>query len=161
MIIFEEGDDIFKVDANIYVITVNCIGVMGKGLAKSFRVKYPELYERYKRDCRKGTIGIGRPVIYEHESQKRFMMFPTKLNWRNPSRYDYISSSLQWIKNAIGTEISPTDSIVMPPLGCHNGGLSFEMVSLTIAEVLQSLDNLVIVVYPWHEHPHHSLMAKG
>lgn len=154
MVEFVIGTDIFKHDGDLYLITVNCVGVMGTGLAKSFKDTYPDLYERYRHDCKMKMITIGNPAIYEADNGKRFMMFPTKDRWQDGSRPDYISSSLQWMVDSVGDDcdIDPKWKIVMPPLGCANGGLKFSEVRETIQLFADAMPNPIVVVYPpWME----------
>ena len=75
------GKDIFKEPGDLYVITVNTVGVMGAGVAKAFAELHPDLFLRYKHDCKMKSITIGHPAIYEATDGKRYMMFPTNENW--------------------------------------------------------------------------------
>lgn len=148
------GKDIFREDGDLYLITVNCVGVMGAGLAKSFKALYPDLYLKYKHDCKMRIITIGNPVIYTADDGKRFMMFPSKDRWQDPSLMNYISRGLEWmVENVDEPEgIDPSWKIVVPPLGCANGGLSFGEVRQMISAFAEKMPNKIIVVYPpWME----------
>lgn len=148
------GKDIFREEADLYLITVNCIGIMGAGLAKSFKLLYPDLYLKYKHDCKLKIITIGNPVIYKADDGKRFMMFPTKDRWQDPSLINYISRGLEWmVANSDEPEgIDPSWKIVIPPLGCANGGLQFSEVRQMIASFAKDIPNQIVVVYPpWME----------
>lgn len=148
------GKDIFREEADLYLITVNCIGIMGAGLAKSFKLLYPDLYLKYKHDCKLKIITIGNPVIYQADDGKRFMMFPTKDRWQDPSLINYISRGLEWmVANSDEPEgIDPSWKIVIPPLGCANGGLQFSEVRQMIAAFAKDIPNQIVVVYPpWME----------
>lgn len=154
MVEFVIGQDIFRQEGDLYLITVNCVGVMGKGLAKSFKDAHPDLYERYRHDCRMKIITIGNPVIYKADNGKHYMMFPTKDRWQDPSLTEYISAGLQWMVDSVGEEgdIDPTWKIIVPPLGCANGGLSFTEVKESIKLFAGHMPNEVVVVYPpWME----------
>ncbi|AAL83005.1 hypothetical protein KEN51_CDS0305 [Pseudomonas phage vB_Pae10145-KEN51] len=149
------GKDIFNVPGDLYLITVNVVGVMGAGLAKSFKEKYPELFERYKHDCKKRIITIGNPVIYKASDGKRFMMFPTKDNWRNPSQISFIERGLEWMMENVSDSaeneedcIHPDWKIIIPPLGCANGGLDFSDVRTIIEDWSNHMPNQIVVVYP-------------
>lgn len=144
------GRDIFKEQGDLYLITVNCNGVMGAGLAKSFKELYPDLFYKYKHDCKMRIITIGNPVIYQADDGKRFMMFPTKDRWQDPSRLDYISRGLEWMHaNSDEPEgIDPNWKIVVPPLGCANGGLNFSEVRKMLTEFASHMPNPIVVVYP-------------
>lgn len=151
MVEWIEGDDIFAVEANAYVITVNCIGVMGAGVAKAFKEREPELYLRYKKDCKDGKIQIGKGLVYMKEPRLYYVMFPTKDNWRNDSTYSGVMAGLNWF---IQDHLHPDAHIVFPPLGCGHGGLKFNMVSLLMNEAFKNMRNRITVVHPWHSSPH-------
>lgn len=150
MTAFIQGEDIFAVPGDLYLITVNTIGVMGTGLAESFAKRFPDLRKQYRKDCNRGLIQVGRPVIYPGPDNKHYMMFPTKMNWRDPSQYPWIQVGLEWMIEAVGEEIDPKWHIVIPPLGCANGKLSFGAVAPMISEAAQRMPNDVTVVYPWY-----------
>ncbi|AEH03532.1 hypothetical protein AVT69_gp107 [Pseudomonas phage PhiPA3] len=151
------GKDIFQEPGDLYVITVNTVGVMGAGVAKAFRERHPDLFQRYKHDCKMKIIQIGHPVIYKGDDNKHYMMFPTKERWQDPSLPSYISAGLQWMvdnidENADDDFIDSKWKIVMPPLGCGHGKLHFPDVRAMIEEFSQHIPNQLVVVYPpWME----------
>lgn len=154
MVEFVIGTDIFKHEGDLYLITVNCIGVMGAGLAKSFKEAHPDLFQQYRHDCKMKMITIGNPVIYKADNGKRYMMFPTKDRWQDDSQPGYISAGLQWMVDSVGEgeDIDPSWKIVIPPLGCANGGLNFNDVRETIKLFGEAMPNPIVVVYPpWME----------
>ncbi|UZJ63192.1 macro domain-containing protein [Sphingobacterium sp. KU25419] len=93
MEIIEKGD-IFSSDAQTLVNTVNCVGVMGKGLAKSFKEKYPKMYSEYTKICKQGLLDIGKLWLYKTE-RKWILNFPTKYDWRQPSELHYLEAGLE------------------------------------------------------------------
>ncbi len=151
MVEWIEGENIFDVEAEAYVITVNCIGVMGAGVAKAFKEREPELYQRYKQDCKDGKILIGQGQVYMKHARLYYVMFPTKDNWRNPSSYGGVVASLNWL---VQDHLHPDAHIVFPPVGCGHGGLKFSVVSLLMHEAFQQMHNRITVVHPWHSPPH-------
>ena len=80
--------DLFNSSAQVIVNTVNCKGVMGKGLALAFKERYPEMFHVYQKDCREGRLRIGRPTLYT-KSTPWILNFPTKDNWRANSKLEY------------------------------------------------------------------------
>lgn len=145
------GKDIFKEPGDLYLITVNTVGVMGAGLAKSFAEQHPDLFLKYKHDCKMKIITVGHPAIYEGLDGRKYMMFPTKENWRNGSTYDYIAKGLEWMVNNVGEEegeINPKWKIVFPPLGCANGGLDYDIVSEMIQTASELIPNKCVVIAP-------------
>ncbi|MBI1929176.1 macro domain-containing protein [Candidatus Poribacteria bacterium] len=129
--------DILTSDAQTIVNTVNCKGVMGKGLAKQFKRKYPDMFREYWDLCMKKKIRIGRPHLYM-KSQPWILNFPTKDDWRKSSLICFIEQGLQWIienYKAVGIQ-----SIAFPKLGCNNGGLDWEEVRQIMHNYLSQLE---------------------
>lgn len=124
MIIYTRTN-IFESNAQVLVNTVNTVGVMGKGLAKEFKRIYPDMFNSYQKYCEKGLFTIGKLQIYK-TSNKWVMNFPTKNNWRNASKVEYIELGLQ--KFVEQYQIQGIKSVSFPMLGCGNGGLDWESV---------------------------------
>lgn len=133
--------DIFDSDTQTLVNTVNCVGVMGKGIALIFKQKYPKMFERYKELCNQKQIKIGRLWLYKNE-KKWILNFPTKDHWRNPSEVDYLKLGLQKFVDTY--EAKGITSISFPLLGASNGGLDPD-VSLRIMK--EYLKDVKIPVY--------------
>lgn len=122
MITYVEGD-LFTSPAQTLVNTVNTVGVMGKGIAKTFKMVYPEMFVEYQRLCEEQKLTVGRLHLYP-TSHKWVLNFPTKRHWRNPSRPDDIRVGLEaFVK---GYEKHGVTSVSFPQLGCGNGGLDWE-----------------------------------
>src|SRR5437660_8061005 len=90
--------DIFDSKAQVIVNTVNCQGVMGKGLALIFKQKYPEMFTVYERECKTGKLAIGKPTLYR-KSTPWILNFPTKNHWRLPSKLEYLEKGLAFLVN--------------------------------------------------------------
>ena len=121
MIEYIEGD-IFESPAQVIVNTVNTVGVMGKGLALSFKQRYPQMFEKYKLACEKHQLTIGKLMLF-YEADHWLLMFPTKENWRNPSKLEYIEKGLmKFVQTYAEKNIT---SIAFPRLGCGNGELNW------------------------------------
>jgi O-acetyl-ADP-ribose deacetylase (regulator of RNase III) len=115
--------NIFESRADVLVNTVNTVGVMGKGLAKEFKRIYPDMFESYQKFCEDGTLVVGKLQVYKTPN-KWVLNFPTKANWRSPSKLEYIEQGLQkFVEHYARLGIK---SIAFPMLGCGNGGLSWE-----------------------------------
>lgn len=121
--------NIFEAEAEALVNPVNCVGVMGRGLALSFKEKYPENFEAYKVACMHEKISIGRVFAY-YESGKIIINFPTKDHWENDSEIEYIEQGIQDLIRVI-KELN-IKSIAIPPLGSGLGGLNWDSVKKTI-----------------------------
>lgn len=128
---------IFDSTAQVIVNTVNCKGVMGKGLALAFKERYPDMFLVYQQECQSGKLRIGRPVLYK-ASNPWILNFPTKDHWRPPSKIEYLEKGLEYfIKNYKKAGIQ---SIAFPKLGAQNGKLSWDEVGPLMAKYLSQID---------------------
>ena len=114
--------NIFDSDAQALVNPVNCVGVMGAGLAKQFKERYPKNFKAYKEQCRRNNIQIGK--IYPFfEDGKWIINFPTKKHWKSKSEYMYIEETLPALRGFI--IFKSLETIAMPMVGCGLGGLDW------------------------------------
>lgn len=128
--------DIFSSKMQTLVNTINCDGVMGKGIAKIFKERFPEMFSDYRHKFENKHLKTGEPYLYQSDSIK-IINFPTKNNWRSPSLLKYISDGLDYfVKHYQTWNIK---SIAFPPLGCGNGGLDWKMVAPLMIQKLQDL----------------------
>lgn len=139
--------DIFESKCSTIVNTVNCVGVMGKGIALEFKKKYPEMYLDYVQKCNDGMVKTGKPYIYENGDGSKILNFPTKDHWRSPSRLSFVVEGLEWfVKNYENYQI---DSIAFPPLGCGNGGLTWDVVGPIMYQKLSGLPISIEIYAPF------------
>lgn len=135
---FERGaGSIFDVDARALVNPVNCVGVMGKGLARAFKEKFPDVFLEYERACRAEEIAPGRVQVVEtcaESSAKYVINFPTKRHWRDKSRLEDIRAGL--VDLAAWMTKNQISSIAIPALGCGLGGLDWKDVRRVIEDTL-------------------------
>lgn len=131
--------NIFNSKCQTIVNTVNCVGVMGKGIALVHRLRYPKMYEEYKDYCKRKLIKIGVLWLYTREENAPWILnFPTKLHWQYPSKIEWIERGLQkFVKTYQEKGIL---SIAFPLLGTHNGGLDINEVKKLMADYLDKLD---------------------
>lgn len=96
MIELKQGD-LLSAEADALVNTVNCVGVMGKGIALQFRLKYPEVFKEYKRACKEGKVEPGRmlTVLSGQLTPRYIINFPTKSHWKERSKMEYIDRGLE------------------------------------------------------------------
>lgn len=114
--------NIFNAKTQTIVNTVNCVGVMGKGIALVFKLRYPNMFEIYKAHCKNKHIGIGKLWLYKGEPDAPWVLnFPTKFHWKYPSKLEYVEKGLQKFLDTY--KIQGIESIAFPLLGAHNGGL--------------------------------------
>jgi len=144
---FVQGD-ILKASVDALVNPVNCIGIMGKGLAHQFQKAFPHNYDLYSLACWKQEVQTGKMFIThnpEPTGPRLIVNFPTKRHWRRPSQLCWIVDGLQDLRNVIiGQSV---DSIAIPPLGCGNGGLDWSAVWPEIVLALNDLETVDIRIY--------------
>lgn len=128
--------DLLKSDCVGLVNTVNCVGVMGKGLALQFKEKFPEMFSRYRADCANRLFLPGSVVVYEVPN-KTILAMATKDHWRNPSQIEWIHAGLANLRREIIELGIP--SIAMSHPGCGNGGLKRTDVEPLIYTYLKDL----------------------
>ena len=143
MITYKTGD-IFKSNAQVITNTVNCVGVMGKGLALTFKNQFPEMFEDYKAKCDRGEVKPGRPYLWEN-NKAQVLNFPTKRHWKQDSMLSDVEDGLKYLaENYAQMGIS---SLALPPLGCGLGGLNWTDVKNLIDKHLGAIADLDVYVY--------------
>lgn len=127
--------NIFNSKAQTIVNTVNCVGVMGKGIALVFKLRYPKMFDLYKDHCKSKLIGIGKLWLYKGEENAPWVLnFPTKFHWKYPSKIEYLEKGLE--KFCLTYKDHGITSIAFPLLGTHNGGLDKDTVLNLMEEYL-------------------------
>lgn len=139
--------DIFESEAEVLVNTVNCVGVMGKGIALQFKKRFPDMMKDYKARCEAGLVKIGEPYLYQNMFGNSVLNFPTKNHWRAVSRlHDVIKGLDYFIENYQSWKIK---SIAFPPLGCGNGGLEWKEIGRVMYQMLSHLDIDIEIYAPY------------
>ena len=118
--------DMFASDMQTLVNTVNCVGVMGKGIAQIFKQEYPEMFADYVARCERGEVKLGKPYHYKDLAGVSIVNFPTKGHWRAATRLADVEAGLDYF--AKHYELWGITSVAFPPLGCGNGGLEWSAV---------------------------------
>lgn len=147
MIELETGD-ILSEDAEALVNTVNCVGVMGRGIALQFKKAWPENFDAYAAACRRREVQPGRMFVFEtgRLTHPRFIInFPTKRHWRGRSKIEDIEAGLAALAGEIRSR--GIRSIAVPPLGAGLGGLDWVQVRERIECVLGRLEGVRVVVF--------------
>lgn len=161
MINYKTGD-IFKEKADAIVNTVNCVGVMGRGIALQFKKRFPENFRVYEAACKRKEVVPGKMLVHEAGSligPKYVINFPTKRHWRGASRMEDIESGLQNLAEVI-TSFN-IKSIALPPLGCGLGGLDWRAVRSRIENALSQLSDVNIIVFEPNATPEAEKMVKN
>jgi O-acetyl-ADP-ribose deacetylase (regulator of RNase III) len=141
MITYTRGD-MFEREFDYRVNPVNSVGVMGKGLAKIFREKYPEMFEDYKLFCKDPGFGSGGIHIW-----KSVINFATKTDWRQPSKIFLIAIGLRKLRTFLSTEENRGKSVAIPALGCGLGELTWPMIKDMIYIELKDIPDVDIYVF--------------
>lgn len=147
MIEYKHGD-ILKEDAEALVNTVNCVGVMGRGIALQFKNAFPENFTAYASACRNEEVQPGRMFVFStgRLTNPRYIInFPTKRHWRGKSRMEDIDAGLEALVDTL--KRYNIHSIAIPPLGSGLGGLDWSEVKPRIEAVLRPLTDVHVLIY--------------
>ena len=159
MIEYTSGD-ILQCEADALVNTVNCVGVMGRGIALQFKNVYPENFKAYEAACKREAVQPGRMFVFEtgQLTLPRFIInFPTKRHWRGKSRIEDIDAGLVDLVNVIRDK--GIRSIAIPPLGAGLGGLDWNEVRPRIEHALAELAEVRVLVFEPKGAPANDKMA--
>ena len=147
--------NIFFSELQTITVTVNCVGVMGKGIALVAKELVPDAYKFYQKLCEGNGMNLGKPVLYNKNSNqlktangesKTLLLFPTKEHWKMRANYGGIKRGLEWlIENYKKSNI---ESLAIPALGCGNGGLEWKDVGPMLYQRLFQLDIPVELYIP-------------
>lgn len=130
--------DMFDSDAQTLVNTVNCVGVMGKGVALEFKNRFPEMFEDYLARCTAGEVRLGQPYLYRSLMPPWVLNFPTKDHWRSVSRLEDIEQGLTYLlRHYRQWGIA---SLAVPPLGCGQGQLEWRVVGPTLYRYFKQME---------------------
>jgi uncharacterized protein YwgA/O-acetyl-ADP-ribose deacetylase (regulator of RNase III) len=139
--------DILESKAQTLVNTVNCVGIMGKGIALRFRKKFPDMYKDYLSRCQRGLVKLGQPYLYRRPEKPWIINFPTKDHWRSMASINAIVKGMQYLLQHY-KEWGIT-SIAVPPLGCGEGQLEWRVVGPTLYRHLNLMDIPVKLYAPY------------
>jgi O-acetyl-ADP-ribose deacetylase (regulator of RNase III) len=156
--------DMFFSNMQTLTVSVNVVGVMGKGLASRTKYQFPDVYVTYQDACRKKTLRMGKPYLYKREASfdeelvdeqgsvaslngiKWFLLFATKSHWREDSDLPGIVEGLRWVaQNAVKEGIK---SLAMPALGCGLGKLEWKDVGPAMCQHLAAIGIPVVIYLP-------------
>lgn len=138
--------DLFDSGAQTLVNTVNCVGVMGKGVALQFKERFPDMYADYVARCKAGEVKLGRPYVFRRLMGPWVLNFPTKDHWRAVSRLSDIEQGLAFLEQHYRDW--GITSLAVPPLGCGHGQLEWRVVGPTLYRHLRRLDIPVTLFAP-------------
>ncbi|MDY0169513.1 MAG: macro domain-containing protein [Thermoguttaceae bacterium] len=160
MIEFQKGD-ILQANAEALINTVNCVGVMGRGIALQFKKAFPENFDDYEEACKRGEVRPGKMFVVrlsQLQNPRYIINFPTKRHWKGNSRIEDIEAGLDALLATI-RELG-VKSIAVPPLGCGLGGLDWRQVRRRIEQTLGGLTEVQVLVYEPCGAPASDAMAR-
>lgn len=161
MIDIQTGN-ILKTKADALVNTVNCVGVMGRGIALQFKNAYPGVFKEYAAACKKEHVQLGKVLVHDLnrlEKPHYVISFPTKGHWRGKSHLNDIQTGL----HSLVTEVQRLgiESIAIPPLGCGLGGLDWSRVRPMIEAAFAPLPEVRVLLFEPAGAPAAEAMAKN
>jgi O-acetyl-ADP-ribose deacetylase (regulator of RNase III) len=142
----EKKGNIFNTRAMAIVNTVNCVGVMGKGIALEFKLRYPEMFNEYQKVCFEKRLRPGQILPYR-KTKPWILNFAIKDDWKDPSKEKWIEETLSKFRNKY-KEMGIT-SVAFPWMGAMNGGISIETIKTITRKYLKDLDDIEIEVYEY------------
>jgi O-acetyl-ADP-ribose deacetylase (regulator of RNase III)/uncharacterized protein YwgA len=149
--------DLFEASAQTLVNTVNCVGVMGKGVALQFKKRFPAMYEDYVQRCERDEVKLGQPYLYSNPELPHVLNFPTKGHWRSVARLKDIVAGLEYLEAHYRNW--GITSLAVPPLGCGQGALDWHTVGPTLYERLSRLE-IPVALYAPFDTPHAELTPR-
>ena len=161
MIELAEGD-ILHADVEAIVNTVNCVGVMGRGIALQFKKAWPDNFKAYATACNKEQVQPGRMFVFDTgqlANPHYIINFPTKRHWRGASRMEDIESGLAALVATIHEK--HIQSIAIPPLGSGLGGLNWQQVKPIIETVMSGLTDVRVLIYEPNGAPESNVVVRN
>ena len=171
--------DLFFSELQTLTVSVNTVGVMGKGLASRAKYQFPDVYVVYQDACRRKWMKMGQPYLYTREadverqladdpdslppengdSETWFLLFATKNHWREDSDLGGIEEGMMWLARSY--KLEGIKSLALPALGCGLGNLPWEKVGPLMCGILKDFDIPVWVYLPAeHATPPETLTAE-
>ena len=138
--------NIFNSKCQTIVNPINCVGVMGKGLALEMKNRFPDMFNKYKELCDKNLITIGKLRLYHSNiTNLSILNFPTKQHWKHDSQYEFIELGMKKFLDTY--QEKQIQSIAFPLLGCGNGKLNKDDVINIMLKYLSKCKNIVVEIY--------------
>lgn len=147
MIYTVEGN-LLEANVEALVNTVNCVGIMGKGIALQFKQAFPENFKAYVKACKNEEVRLGQMFVFQTGSlfnPKYIINFPTKKHWKSKSQLKDVEQGLDDLIEVVNTyEIR---SIAVPPLGSGLGGLNWPDVKKLIVAAFEKTPDVAVHLY--------------
>ena len=143
--------DILNSRAQTLINTVNCVGVMGKGIALEFKNRFPDMYGDYVQRCKRGEVKPGVPYLYKTLYPPQIINFPTKDHWKSISKINDIENGLKYLLDHY--QAWSVTSLAIPALGCGNGQLEWRVVGPLIHRFAKDLSIPLELYAPYGTQP--------
>ena len=153
----EVEGNIFNSNKQVIVNTVNCVGVMGKGIALECKLRYPEMFKAYKKYCDQKKLLPGTLQLWKN-SDPWILNFPTKIHWKDPSKFEYLEKGLDKFINTYNQK--GIKSISFPLLGASLGGLPEDKVFQLMKNRLENILDLDVEVYKFDPNVEDDLFVR-
>jgi len=140
--------NLLEADVEALVNTVNCVGVMGKGIALQFKQAFPENYDEYRRICKAEQLTPGKVLVHRtglFGNPRYIINFPTKNHWRGKSRIEDVESGLDSLIDTV--QRLGIKSLAVPPLGCGYSGLKWADVRKLLENAFRSLTGVRVLIF--------------
>lgn len=158
-VIIEVSDKrIFDSKCDVIVNTVNCQGVMGRGIALEFKFRYPDMFKQYTLQCERGEVRPGKLLLYTCAKKPWILNFPTKDHWKLPSRIEYLEMGLREFPRTCYQQ--RIKSVAFPKLGTTSGKLSWDVVRELMYAHLEPLQDLTVEIYHFNHQAPDKLFDK-
>lgn len=149
MIVYEGPGDLLKSKMQTLVIPVNTVGVMGAGLAYPIRQRFPSLFLDYRKFCKEGSFKIDTFLLKRISPTKKILLFPTKKNWKNPSKLEWVEANLKKFSETYKQH--DITSVAFPAVGCGHGNLDWDDVRALMYKYLDPISIPVEIVLKQNE----------
>jgi O-acetyl-ADP-ribose deacetylase (regulator of RNase III) len=138
--------NLFESKAQTIVNAVNCVGIMGKGIALEFKKRFPHMFKDYTTRCERKEVRLGQPYLFKAKQLPHVLNFPTKDHWRSASKLTDLEMGLQCLLDHY--KEWGISSIAVLALGCGEGGLEWRIVCPTLYRYLSKMDIPVEIYAP-------------
>ena len=139
--------DILQSKAQTLINTVNCVGIMGKGIALEFKNRFPDMFKDYVKHCERKAVKPGVPYLYKALFPPQIINFPTKDHWKSVSRIADIELGMEYLLDRY--KDWGVTSLAIPPLGCGNGQLEWKAVGPLIYRYASQMDIPIELYAPY------------
>ncbi|MEX0725734.1 MAG: macro domain-containing protein [Planctomycetaceae bacterium] len=143
-----QSGDILQANAEALVNTVNCVGIMGRGVALQFRKAFPENFQAYQKICKREELQPGKMFVFNlntFQNPHYIINFPTKRHWKGKSQLEDIKSGLAALVHEVRNR--GIASVAIPPLGCGLGGLDWKVVRPLIETAFESIPEVHTILF--------------